>query len=142
MGEYRFQRVNDPQQVGAQRTSALRFADAWVQALFSVLVLFAFLPHGFTNREFRERLAPLMGLPLSAMTPGADQLPSAPLAPARLDRALAWHPPLSRNPTRLTHCAFLHAELQPLVPPGLDRPQPNGTGPKARPTLPRLGGCH
>ena len=70
MDEDRFQQLNQPRPVGAQRTSALRFADPWVQALFSVLVLFCLLPRGFSNREFRERLAPLLGIPLSAMNPG------------------------------------------------------------------------
>lgn len=70
MDEDRFGRMNRPLQVGTQRTSALRFADPVVQGVFGVLVLFSLLPRGFTNREFRERLAPLLGLPLSAMTPG------------------------------------------------------------------------
>jgi hypothetical protein len=70
MDEDRFQRVNQPLRVGAQRVSALRFTDPWVQAIFSVLALFCLLPRGFTNREFRERLAPLLGLPVSGMTPG------------------------------------------------------------------------
>jgi hypothetical protein len=70
MDEDQFGRLNRPLQVGTQRTSALRFADPVVQGVFSTLVLFALLPRGFTNREFRERLAPLLGLPLSAMTPG------------------------------------------------------------------------
>lgn len=70
MDEDQFGRINRPLQVGTQRTSALRFADPVVQGVFSALVLFALLPRGFTNREFRERLAPLLGLPLSAMSPG------------------------------------------------------------------------
>jgi hypothetical protein len=70
MEEDRFQRLNQPRQVGTQRASAVRFADPWGQALLSVLVLFGLQPRGFTNREFRERLAPLRGLPVSAMTPG------------------------------------------------------------------------
>ena len=70
MDEDRFGRMNRPLQVGTQRSSALRFADPVVQGVFSVLVLFSLLPRGFTNREFRERLAPVLGLPLSAMTPG------------------------------------------------------------------------
>lgn len=70
MDEDRFQRVNQPLRVGAQRVSALRFTDPWVQAIFSVLALFCLLPRGFTNREFRERLAPLLGLPVSGMTAG------------------------------------------------------------------------
>ena len=70
MDEDRFQQVNQPRQVGTQRVSALRFADPWVQAIFGVLALFCLLPRGFTNREFRARLAPLLGLPVSAMTTG------------------------------------------------------------------------
>ena len=70
MDEDRFGRMNRPMQMGTQRASALRFADSTMQALFSVLVLFSLLPRGFTNREFREKLAPLLGLPLSSMTPG------------------------------------------------------------------------
>lgn len=70
MDEDRFGRLNRPLQVETQRTSALRFADPVVQGVFSVLVLFSLLTRGFTNREFREQLAPLLGVPLSAMTPG------------------------------------------------------------------------
>ncbi len=70
MDEDRLQQLNQPLRVGTQRVSALRFATPCVQALLSVLVLFSLLARGFTNREFRERLAPLLGLPLSAMTPG------------------------------------------------------------------------
>jgi hypothetical protein len=70
MEEDRFQRLNQPRQVGSQRASAVRFADAWGQALLGVLVLFCLQPRGFTNREFRERLAPLLGLALDTMTPG------------------------------------------------------------------------
>ncbi len=41
-----------------------------VQALLSVLVMFRLLPCGFSNRDLRELLAPLLSLPLSAMTAG------------------------------------------------------------------------
>jgi hypothetical protein len=70
MEEDRFQRLNQPQQVGSQRASAIRFADPWGQALLGVLVQFCLQPRGFTNHEFRERLAPLLGMPVSAMTQG------------------------------------------------------------------------
>jgi hypothetical protein len=70
MGEDQFQELNRPVPVGTQRASALRFADPWVQALMSVLVLFCFLPRGFSSREFRTHLAPLLGLDPSAITPG------------------------------------------------------------------------
>ena len=45
------------------RAAALRFGDARVQAVLSVMLLFTLLPMGFRNRELRERVAPLLGLP-------------------------------------------------------------------------------
>ena len=51
-----------PIEVEGQRASALRFGDARVQALLSVLVLFSFQLRGFTNREMRALLAQLLGL--------------------------------------------------------------------------------
>src|SRR4051795_3289176 len=56
-----FQKVNRPIQVESQRASALRLADPQVQALWSVLLLFQFLPAGFSNRALREHLAALLG---------------------------------------------------------------------------------
>jgi hypothetical protein len=70
LGEVAFQQLNQPVVIGAQRASALRFADARVQALFSVLVLFRLLPEGFANADLREHLAPLLGLDPSQLTPG------------------------------------------------------------------------
>lgn len=70
IGEAAFQRVTTPTVVGEQRAAALPFADPRVQALFAALVLFCLLPRGFSNRDLRERLAPLLGLDLGAMTPG------------------------------------------------------------------------
>src|SRR6266566_605678 len=70
IGEDAFRQVTQPQVVGGQRVSALPFADPRVQALLSVLVLFCLLPQGFANKDVRERLALLLGLDPSAMTPG------------------------------------------------------------------------
>jgi hypothetical protein len=70
LGEAAFQQVNRPVVVGAQRASALRFADPRVQAVFSVMVLFRLLPEGFANADLREHLAPLLGLDPSQLTPG------------------------------------------------------------------------
>ena len=44
-----------------QRAPALRFPDSRVQALFSALILFKLLPHGFSNKTLREQLATLLG---------------------------------------------------------------------------------
>lgn len=62
--------VVHPIEVNGQRASALRFDDPRVQALFSVLVCFGFLPHGMRNRDLREPLAHLLGIDPSEMTPG------------------------------------------------------------------------
>ena len=70
IGEDAFRQVTRPQVVQGQRVSALSFADPRVQALLSVLVLFCLLPQGFANKEVRERLALLLGLDPSTMTPG------------------------------------------------------------------------
>jgi hypothetical protein len=56
--------------VEGQRGPALRFGDPRVQALLSVLVVFRLLPNGFSNRDLREHLAPLLGLDTSTMTAG------------------------------------------------------------------------
>lgn len=70
LAEEVFQKVNHPIQVGAQRASALRFADPQVQALWSALLLFQLLPFGFSNRNLRESLAPLLGQQPADLTPG------------------------------------------------------------------------
>jgi hypothetical protein len=70
LGEDAFRQVTQPQVINGQRVSALPFAAPRVQALLSVLVLFCLLPQGFANKEVRERLAQLLGLDPSMMTPG------------------------------------------------------------------------
>lgn len=75
LGEAAFQQVNRPVIVGAQRASALRFADPRVQAVFSVVVLFRLLPEGFANADLREHLAPLLGLDPSQLTLGGMTYP-------------------------------------------------------------------
>jgi hypothetical protein len=50
--------------------SALAFADPMVQALLAPLVLFCFVPRGFSNRDVRERLALMLGVESTALTPG------------------------------------------------------------------------
>jgi hypothetical protein len=61
LAEEIFQKLNQPIQIEAQRSSALRFGDPQVQALWSALLLFELLPAGFSNRNLREQLAPLLG---------------------------------------------------------------------------------
>jgi hypothetical protein len=70
LGEDAFRRLNEPVEVGGQRGSGLRFADAAVQALLSALVAFRLLPQGFSSRELREQWAPLLGRAPEDLTPG------------------------------------------------------------------------
>jgi hypothetical protein len=61
VGEALFREVTQPQKVGQQRVSALRFGEAGVLALLSALLVFRLLPRGFANRDLKEHLAPLLG---------------------------------------------------------------------------------
>jgi hypothetical protein len=70
IGEDTFAHVCAPVVVDGQRGPALRFGDPRVQALLSVLVVFRLLPDGFSNRDLREHLAPLLGIDPAAMTAG------------------------------------------------------------------------
>jgi hypothetical protein len=70
IGEAAFAQVQRPQVVDGQRVPALRFPDPRVQALLSALVVFRLLPCGFAAAEFRQHLAPLLGVPPAALTPG------------------------------------------------------------------------
>jgi hypothetical protein len=70
VGEDAFRGVNDPVEINGQRASGLRFADAAVQALLSVLLMFRLLPRGFSNRDLRDHWAPLLGKAPDDMTPG------------------------------------------------------------------------
>ncbi|MDA8186202.1 MAG: hypothetical protein M0035_17555 [Actinomycetota bacterium] len=70
VGEDTFAQVCAPVTVNGQRGPALRFGDPRVQALLSVLVVFRLLPVGFSNRDLREHLAPLLGIDPVTMTAG------------------------------------------------------------------------
>ena len=50
--------------VDGQRASALRFGDPRVQALRAALLAFRVLLDGFQNRDLRETVVPLIGLPV------------------------------------------------------------------------------
>ena len=56
--------------IDSQRVSAMRFGDSFVHALLSALLVFRLLPNGFSNKDLREHLAPLLGLDPSEFTPG------------------------------------------------------------------------
>jgi Lon protease-like protein len=52
------------------RTAGMPLTSPRVQALLTALCVFRLLPHGFTNRDLRTCLAPLLGLTPEAMTSG------------------------------------------------------------------------
>lgn len=70
IGEDTFGKYQGPVVVAGQRASGLRFACRKVQALLHALVLFRLLPHGFSNRDLKEQLAPLLGKCPSQITQG------------------------------------------------------------------------
>ena len=69
LGEETFGALHWPAEVEARRVSALRFGDPGVQALLGALLIFRLLPVGFANRQLRELVAPLLGLPEDALGP-------------------------------------------------------------------------
>jgi hypothetical protein len=70
LGAAAFERLQKPAEVEGQHASALRFGDARVQALLSVLLLFCLQPEGFRNRQLRPLLAQALGLPEEKLKPG------------------------------------------------------------------------
>jgi hypothetical protein len=52
------------------RIPGLRFGDTRVHALLQALLIHRLLPHGFTNRDLRALVAPLLGTPTEDITAG------------------------------------------------------------------------
>lgn len=71
LGEERFLQLQRPRVSDTQRATALRFGDPRVLALFAALVMFRFLPRGFSNRDLREQVAPLRGLSVEDLSTGS-----------------------------------------------------------------------
>jgi hypothetical protein len=61
IGEATVERVHQPVTVAGQRAPGLRLLDPRVLALFLALVVFRLLPQGFSARELRQHVAPLLG---------------------------------------------------------------------------------
>jgi len=70
LGEVALRQITEPVVVDDQRAAGLRYGQPRVQALMAVILGFALQVCGFTKRELRERLAPLLGLSLDELTPG------------------------------------------------------------------------
>ena len=70
VGASRLAELHAPGAAEGQRTPALRFGDARVQAVLAAVLAFAFQPHGFRQRQLRERVAALLGKPLEEWSSG------------------------------------------------------------------------
>ena len=119
IGEAALDHLTRPQVVEGQRLAALRLDDPRAQALFGALVLFALLPHGFSNKDLRERLAPLLGcdpatIPAGRMTYDLRRLRLHGLI-ARLPGTHRYRPTPEGLRVAL-FCSRLHARL---LRPGL-----------------------
>mgnify|MGYP003444718539 FL=1 len=128
-GDTAYEQVCTPTIVNNQRAPALRFGDQRTHALLSTLVLFGFLPAGFTNKDLRDNVAPLLGKQPGTMTSGQ----------ATYDlRRLRLHGLIKRIPkthrylpteTGLATALFLTRAYNRLIRPGLaDLTDPNATG--------------
>lgn len=65
-----FTSITEPAIVDHTRVAGLRFGDPRAMALLSLLPLFRLSVRGFTNRDLRQHLAPLLARSPSAMTAG------------------------------------------------------------------------
>jgi hypothetical protein len=70
IGAAAFAALQQPRQTEGQHASALRFGDARVQAVLSVLLMMSLQVEGFRNRQLRPLLAQYLGLEESTITPG------------------------------------------------------------------------
>ena len=67
--DYKHSKIK-PVTIGDTRVAGLRFGDRRAMALLSLLAVFRLSVRGFTNRDLRSHLAPLLGLLPGAMTAG------------------------------------------------------------------------
>ena len=70
VGAERFEQLHGAAEIEGRRAPALRFGDRRVQALVGSLAAFRLLPRGFTQRQLRERVAPLLGHSVEEWSPG------------------------------------------------------------------------
>ena len=101
------------------RTAGMPLTSPRVQALLSALCVFRLLPHGFTSRDLRNCLAPLLGLDAGDMTSG--QL-SYDLRRLRIHGLIERVPSTFRyqvTPGGIRQALFLTRLTQRLLIPGL-----------------------
>jgi hypothetical protein len=70
IGQDAFDRMTRPAVVEGQRASGLCFGDPVVLAVMTALLIFRLLPRGFSNRNLRETIAPLLVRSPDDITPG------------------------------------------------------------------------
>ena len=88
------------------RTAGMAVTSPRVQALLAAICAFRLLPCGFTNRDLRTHLAPLLGLNPEDMTSGRSATTSAALHPRLIERIPGIHrylPTLTGLVTPLPH---------------------------------------
>jgi hypothetical protein len=70
IGDATFERIQRPAIVNGQRVSALRFGESRTQALLGTLVAFGLNARPFAAAEFKPRLAQLLDIPSTSLSPG------------------------------------------------------------------------
>lgn len=109
------------------RIPALRYTDARVQALLAICCALTLLPAGFTNRDLRDRLAPLLGLTPEAMTSGQISYDLRRLQAHGFITRIEGTRRYRVTPTGLAHALFLTHLAKRFLVPGMAEitdPQP------------------
>jgi len=114
--------LTDPIVTGTgTRIPGMRFTDRRVQALLSVCCTLALLPAGFTNRDLRHHLAPLLGLTPEAMTSGQISYDLRRLRTHGVIERISDTRSYQLTPTGLAHALFLTHLAQRFLIPGLSQ---------------------
>ena len=123
------------------RIPGLRFGDPRVHALLQALLIHRLLPHGFTNRELRTLIAPLLGTTTEHITAGKMTYDLRRLRAHGLIDPHPPHPPLPDHrhrpaPTRCCSPTPTTTSCAPGSPksPTPTRPPHPGCGPPTAPT--------
>ena len=101
------------------RTAGMPITSPRVQALLAALCVFRLLPNGFTNRDLRTHLAPLLGLTPEAMTSGQITYDLRRLRIHGLIQRIPHSFRYQVTPAGLRQALFLTRLTQRLLIPGL-----------------------
>ncbi len=116
------------------RIPGLRFGDPRVHALLQALLIHRLLPHGFTNRDLRTLITPLLGTTPEDITAGKMTYASSafPIPAATRSPTPAYNrPSCSPTPTITSYAPGWPR------PPTQTRPPPHACEPPPAPTTPR-----